>query len=71
MVEKVGAERKELVIVNYIPSRRLAFERLEGIEGQCGNFNGHSMLWGSDWTDHNGQVIEDYMDEKNSVFKLW
>lgn len=50
VLEKVGAVRKELVIVNYIKlnyklySRRLAFERLEGIEGQCGDFNGHSML---------------------------
>lgn len=68
VVVKVEAERKELVIVNYNPSRRLAFKRLEGIEGQCGDFNGHSTLWGSDQTNHNGQVIEDYMDEKNIVY---
>lgn len=71
---KVWAERKELDIVHfYNPCTRLEFKRRTGIEGQgegaiiwCGDFTGRSTAWGSDRTDHNGQIIE-YMAEKNLV----
>ena len=30
----------------------------------CGDFNAHSTLWGGLWTDVNGQVLAELLDEK-------
>lgn len=74
MVE-IWVGRKELVIMNYYnTSKRMELIKLEEIEGQSrasivwfGNFNAHNILWGSEKTDSNGQVIEDLLNEKNLV----
>lgn len=43
---------------------------LEEIRGEnyqrlvwCGDFNGHSTLWGSEKNDFNGNIIEDMLDK--------
>lgn len=33
----------------------------------CGDFNAHSTLWGSDRTDANGLIIEEYIEDKGLV----
>ena len=33
----------------------------------CGDFNSHNSLWGSNGTDANGSVIEEFIDYHNLV----
>lgn len=64
-----------MVIVNfYNPCKRMELLPLGNVEGQnrrrvmwCGDFNPHSTLWGGSWTDVNGTVLEELLDEKGLV----
>lgn len=33
----------------------------------CGDFNAHHLLWGSEKTDYNGEVLEEFLDNENLV----
>lgn len=70
-VEEVGVwvEDQNLRIIHYYnPCERWSRDILEEIRGEnfyrliwCGDFNGHSSLWGS--KKNNGNIIEDMLDE--------
>lgn len=70
IVIKVWTKRGTLDIVNYYnPCGKLDEGILQNIMGTvqsdvvwCGDFNSHNTLWGSNHTDSNGKVIEEFID---------
>ena len=62
-------------VVNfYNPCERLDAVGLDGLVGQIGemcvwvgDFNAHNPLWGSERVDHNGKVVEDFLDRNDYV----
>lgn len=74
MVEIMIGQKSVVIIHFYNPCRRLDLELMEEVEGQdrqkvmlCGDFNGHSPLWGGKKLDKNGQVIEELLDLEGLV----
>ncbi len=71
IVIKVWTEKSSILIVNYYnPCKKLSTDILKEASGPiqgkvvwCGDFNSHSTLWGSNNTDANGSVIEEFIDE--------
>lgn len=68
----------KLIILNYYnPCGQLSLLELskilskEGIVIWGGDFNAHSVTWGSSNTDKNGTVVEFIEDIFFSLFKLW
>lgn len=67
---KVWTHKCSIMIVDYYnPRNRLSTDILNDATGPiqgrlvwCGDFNAHSTLWGSNNTDANGSVIEDFID---------
>lgn len=58
----------------YIPWKSLDSEMFKEIarklhrrELWCGDFNAHNSLWGSKKTAHNGNIVEEMIDEKSLV----
>lgn len=74
VVTEVWTKQGRVSIINfYNPCDRLTQSQLEEIwenlNGKviwCGDFNGHSSLWG-DKDDANGSVIEEFLDENELV----
>ena len=72
IVTRVWTKRGPVNIVNYYnPCGKLDESILENIlepaQGNmvwCGDFNSHHLLWGSDHTDSNGYIIEEFIDSK-------
>ena len=63
-----------VIITFYNPCLRLELQRLLDIHGQdrrkviwCGDFNVHNNIWGGRHVDANGKVLEDLMEERDSV----
>lgn len=73
VVIQVWMGGKVIMVVNfYNPCKKLALNKLEELDMKgniiwCGDFNAHNLLWGSDKTDYNGGVLEEFLDSKNLV----
>ena len=75
IVIKVWSGKSSITIVNYYnPCNRLSTDILKDASGPtqgkviwCGDFNAHSTLWGSNNTDANGSVIEEFIDDMGLV----
>lgn len=69
---KILTGKKDLTIINYYNSCKSlnhdtlnrVGEQLHGKVLWCGDFNAHSTLGGSRYTDASGSYIEDIIDEK-------
>lgn len=73
-VEVWTALGKVSIINFYNPCKQISLMELnkiwrkdEGIGIWCGDFNAHSVVWGSMNTDTNGMVVEDYMEDNSLV----
>ena len=62
------------IIYYYNPCGKLSQDILEVVEGSsldsvlwCGDFNSHNSLWGTNGTDANGTVIEEFIDYQKLV----
>ncbi|CAJ1057684.1 RNA-directed DNA polymerase from mobile element jockey [Xyrichtys novacula] len=72
---KIWTGRYELAIINYYnPCKRLSMDTLNKVLGEvqgkilwCGDFNAHSTLWGSERTDSNGSIVEEFIEDKGLV----
>ena len=75
IVIKVWTDRGPIDVINYYnPCGKLNQDILEVVGGSsldrvlwCGDFNSHNSLWGSNDTDANGTVIEEFIDYQNLV----
>lgn len=67
---RIWAGQDDITVINYYnPCKRINRDILSNIGGQiqgkiiwCGDFNSHSTLWGSRYTDVNGSNIEEFLD---------
>lgn len=69
VVEVWQRSQSHKVINFYNPCEKLSLKVLENIGGNigdkviwCGDFNAHSMLWGSNKSDFNGKIVEELLD---------
>lgn len=75
IVVKVWTDKGKVDIINYYnPCGKLSQDILEDVGGTmednvvwCGDFNSHNSLWGSNSTDANGLVIEEFIDSHGFV----
>lgn len=58
----------------YNPCNKISQELLNKVGGKegkrelwCGDFNAHNWLWGSDKIDINGEIVEQFMEERSLV----
>ena len=75
IVIKIWSGKDEITIANYYnPCDRLYLDTSDTVGGQiqgkevwCGDFSAHSVIWGSNSTDVNGLIIEEFMEDKGLV----
>lgn len=75
IISKIWTERGCIDIINYYnPCAKLSQTILEAVAGPlygnavwCGDFNSYNSLWGSNKTDVNGQLIEEFIDDNDLV----
>jgi exonuclease III len=75
IINKIWTERGCIDIINYYnPCKKLSQNILEDVVGPiqdsviwCGDFNSQNSLWGSNSTDANGLLIEEFIDIKYLV----
>ena len=74
IVVEVWESGEKCVIINYYnPCKRLDLDSLLSIGENrqkviwCADFNAHSTTWGGSYTDVNGKVIEELMEERDLV----
>ena len=75
IVIKVWTDRGPIDVINYYnPCGKLNQDILEVVGGSsldrvlwCGDFNSHNSLWGSNGTDANGTVMEEFIEYHNLV----
>lgn len=73
VVVKLFYQEESIVIYNlYNPCKKISLNLLERIKKRnkelcCGDFNTHNWLWGSKNVDHNGEIIEQFMDNRSLV----
>ena len=72
---EVWSSHNSITVLNYYnPCKTLVMSDFDDIMGKTrspviwvGDFNAHSPLWGSDHRDHNGVIIEDFLDKYDLV----
>lgn len=72
IVIEMCSPRGNIKVVNfYNPCKKLSKQTFHEIsesvdrrEIWCGDFNAHNTLWGSDYTDTNGEVVEELIEER-------
>lgn len=68
-----GDSGKYTIVNYYNPCKALTNEMLKNIfkrthrEIWCGDFNSHNSLWGSNYTDLNGEVMEEMINDRMLV----
>lgn len=75
IISKIWTERGCIDIINYYnPCEKISQIILEAVVGPlydnlvwCGDFNSYNSLWGSNNTDVNGQLIEEFIDDNYLV----
>ncbi len=73
VVVEIYFREESIVIYNfYNPCKKISIKLFEKIRKEtkelwCGDFNAHNWLWGSKNTDYNGEVIEQFMDDRSLV----
>jgi len=73
VVVEMYSPRGNIKVVNfYNPCKKLSMqtfhkisESVDSREIWCGDFNAHNTLWGSDHTDNNGEVVEEFIEERS------
>lgn len=65
MVEVCTRNQKIRIINFYNPCDRLKEDLRQKVGGEgsfklvwCGDFNAHSTMWGSEFNNHNGNIVE-------------
>ena len=70
----ICAGKYELAIINYYKPCNLSIDILNMVLGEvqgkavwCRDFNAHSTQWGSERTDENGSLVEEFIEDKGLV----